>query len=311
MSEYLACGNIVIDEVISENGQKSEYAIGGPAFFGLMGIRLFTKSVRLVSRVGRDFYDKDGHGDWLIKNGVSDESVLVRSEHCNRFTLTYESDGYREISKSVYGDANLGYLRTKPEDIAIAAENETKGIYLTSGVDKIIWQKLYDIKEKFGLKIGYELEHWNCGNDIGKIRDILPLSDLFSVNKHEASLLFNIEANDDKRMLEKLTALPSKCILYRVGSRGSYIIKEGKILFSPSINILPFVNETGCGNTAVAAATYSLCEGENMQTIVARANIAASICAAAEGPYPFISDEIMDFAEISVKQHIEKCVEIK
>ncbi len=311
MSEYLACGHIVIDEIISSNGEKSQYNIGGPAFFGLAGIRLFTKSVKLVSRVGRDFYDSGGHADWLVKNELSDESVLVRSEHCNRFTLTYEEDGYREISKSVYGDANQGYLRTKPEDISAAAFNKTKGVYLTAGVDKIVWQKLYDIKQKFGFKIGYELEHWNCKNDIGRICDIIPLSDLFSVNKHEASLLFDIPANDDKRIIERLIRLPSKCILYRVGSRGSYILSDGRVYFSPSVNVLPFVDETGCGNTAVAAATYALCEGEHSRSIVTTANIAASICAAAEGPYPYISDEIMRFAKEEVNNHISKCVEIK
>ena len=42
MIEYLACGNIMSDQVEHEDGTFSPWHIGGPALYALAGIRLWT-----------------------------------------------------------------------------------------------------------------------------------------------------------------------------------------------------------------------------------------------------------------------------
>ena len=48
--EYLACGNIMSDRIERQDGSFSEWNMGGPAFFTLSGIRLWTKACKLVCR---------------------------------------------------------------------------------------------------------------------------------------------------------------------------------------------------------------------------------------------------------------------
>jgi len=57
MIEYLACGNIMSDNVIAADGTESGWHIGGPALFALAGARLYTDKCKLVCRTGADYVD--------------------------------------------------------------------------------------------------------------------------------------------------------------------------------------------------------------------------------------------------------------
>ena len=78
-AEYLACGNIMSDRIERQDGSFSEWNMGGPAFFALSGIRLWTKACKLVCRTGEDYAPT--YGRWMDANGVSRESVQVEAEN--------------------------------------------------------------------------------------------------------------------------------------------------------------------------------------------------------------------------------------
>ena len=73
--EYLACGNIMSDRIQSEDGSYSEWNMGGPAFYALSGMRIWTPQVKLVCKTGADY--ADSYGRWMDDNGVTRESVRV------------------------------------------------------------------------------------------------------------------------------------------------------------------------------------------------------------------------------------------
>ena len=62
--EYLACGNIMSDRIERQDGSFSEWNMGGPAFFALSGIRLWTKACKLVCRTGEDYAST--YGRWML-----------------------------------------------------------------------------------------------------------------------------------------------------------------------------------------------------------------------------------------------------
>ncbi len=310
MIEYLACGNVMSDETIEPGRAKSDRHMGGPAFFALAGMRLFTENVKLVSRVGRDFYDKDSYGDWMVKNGISDESVRVELENCSCFLLDYNSDGSGRNVVSVYGQEHLGYIKTSPEDIAAAMNGNVRGMYMAMGVDKVFWEKLHAIKQQYNFKIMWELEHFNCRNDVNLIRDVIGYADGFSLNYNEASKLFNIDREDDIAIIKELQKLPVGYTLYRVGKRGAFSVTPDGAWFCPSIDIYPYVDQTGCGNNSTGAAGYALTEGWSPEMIVAAANVSAGYNCAQFGPFPHFTDEIMKDGMEIIKKQAEKCVKV-
>ena len=87
---YLSVGHLIIDEIISETGQKSEHLIGGPALFGLAGIKIWTDECGILSHVGEDF--NRYFGKWFADNHISTLLVDVIANCCNRHRLTYRPD---------------------------------------------------------------------------------------------------------------------------------------------------------------------------------------------------------------------------
>ena len=231
--EYLACGNIMSDQIEREDGTFSEWNMGGPAFFALSGIRLWTKDCKLVCRTGEDY--KDTYGKWMDANEVSRESVQVEAENVTRFTLKYNPDGSFS-PRAHFTMEHLGYLKTHPEEIDAACEgHQVRGMYMAHNMDPVIWEKLRKVKEKHNFKIMWEIEYAGrkyAGTSreeiLSGIHRVLDVADLWSINHNEASDLFGIPREDDERIINELQKLPVELTFYRVGSRAvSYTHLDG------------------------------------------------------------------------------------
>ena len=224
---YLACGNIMTDQIEDKDGNLSDPKMGGPAFYALAGMRLWTPNCKLVCRAGADYADT--YGVWMDQNAVPRDSVNVVCEHCTCHVLTYQPDG-SFLYRSKYGQEMLGYMKTHPEDIdAACAGQQVKGIYMAQNTNKIVWEKLAQVKQKYGFKIMWEMEYAPGILDwLGmtrqqmqqRIMQGLQVADMWSINHNEASDLFGIPREDDRAIIERLQALPVEMTFYRVGSRG-------------------------------------------------------------------------------------------
>ena len=83
--EYLACGNIMSDRIEDREGNLSEWNMGGPAFYALSGMRIWTKDCKLVCKTGADYADT--YGKWMDANGVTRESVREELEHVRNYLV--------------------------------------------------------------------------------------------------------------------------------------------------------------------------------------------------------------------------------
>ncbi len=291
MTKYLCCGNIMSDLVIDAKGNRSDPHIGGPAFYALAGVRLWTEDCRLVCHAGADY--KELYGGWMRDNHLTSDSVRISAEHCTQHILQYGAPDGTFTWSSRYGDQNLGYLKTKPEEIETAITADTVGFYLAQNTDRIFFEKIAKIKEKHNVKMMWELEYPHEEDGLRRVREVISIADMWSLNLTEASLLFGIPREKEEDIIAEIMKMPVEMTLFRVGSRGAYCVTPTQAIFCPSIDIEESMDPTGCGNCSTGAAMYAHLEGFSPAEVVATANIAAGYNVAQYGPYPIFSEEVM------------------
>lgn len=302
--EYLACGNIMSDRIQNKDGTYSEWNMGGPAFYALSGMRIWTKDCKLVCKTGADYADT--YGKWMDDNGVTRESVRVETEEHTTFTLSYNPDG-SFTPKSRFSMEHLGYLKTHADDIDEAAQGyPIKGMYMAHNIDRVVWENLRKVKEKHGFRIMWEIEYAKAYREasglsrdeiLGRIREILEVADIWSLNSNEASDLFNLPKEDDEGIIAQLQKLPTEFTFYRVGDRGSYAVTPTDAYFCPVLEPFgPSVDPTGCGNCSTGSAAYAYFAGNHPAMVAAMANVAGGFNAAQRGPYRLYTPEKMQLA---------------
>lgn len=280
---YIAAGNIMSDIIEKEDGSRIGPHIGGPALFALSGIRLFTDDVSLCSSVGADFDQL--YGPWMTANGIPHDGVKVKADHCSLHILRYLENG-AFAHQSVYGNQNLGYLKTTPEELE-AALHKTKGVYMAQNTERVFWDKMSRIKAKHGFKFMMEME---INTTLERLKEVCSLVDYFSLNLNEAAALLDIPRDNEEEIINELLKFPVKDIFFRVGSRGSYALRGNSGWFVPSVDIVPPVDPTGCGNCSTGCAMYAYTEGHDPIMVAIMANIAAAYNIMQYGPYPHYTE---------------------
>lgn len=303
--EYLACGNVMTDMIALPDGTISEKNMGGDAVYALSGMRLWSPNCTLVSHVGADY--EETYGTWMDENGMPRTYAQVAAEHCSAFVLQYAQDG-SFTPVPVYSYANKGYLKVRPEDIEAACSREAvKAIYTVQYTDRVIWGKIAELKKKYGFQIMWEIEFdrafrtregIDCTKSWPDVERTLQIADMFSINHNEAADLFGIPRDDDAAMIRRLQQLPVAFTLYRVGSRGTYVVSSDEVLFCGSVD--PYgasVDPTGCGNTSTGAAMQAYASGDSLTMVAAKACVAAGFNAAQRGPIPRYTPEKLALAQ--------------
>lgn len=306
MADYIAAGNVMVDTVIREDGSDSGINMGGPAFFALTGLKLWTDSCTLRSNVGADFYDY--FGEWFQKNNVATDKIAVKADHCNHSIITYQPDGsYSGDSK--YGVENMGYLKTTPEELLHYCAG-AKGVYLAQNTDLVIWDKFFEVKKKLGFQMLWEIETiWALPENLKAIEKIAKGVDVFSLNLGEAAVMFSLSKDDENEIIERLKSWNVPLIYLRAGKRGAYTIAKGGHWFIPSVGLEESVDPTGCGNNSSGAILYAYCEGYDPIMCGIMAGISAYYNALQYGVYPLLTSEVrkkaMDLALKLRRQYAE------
>ena len=94
MVDFVALGNLTLDDVVTADGQVTTGQLGGACVYTAAGMRLWGESVAIVSVAGRDFPEK-----WLNALGEAGIDVSgvkrIDQDHLMRSRALYFQDGSR------------------------------------------------------------------------------------------------------------------------------------------------------------------------------------------------------------------------
>lgn len=274
MADYVIAGNAAVDKITYADGTSTGFLPGGATLFALTGIQLWSDSVLMCGGFGADYMDH--MGDWMIRNHIDRRAFNVRDEKNPLNYMIYKDDG-EWTSYTEYGDAHYDSLDCDPQKDHLADYlNGTKGVYCFRGEDENFFAQITELKKQFQFRLMWEIKGTlTVPEKLPFIKKTLKNVDAFSINKTEAQRLWGVE--QDKQIIQKLKELELALIVYRVGAKGLYIVKDQKEVFVPSVKKFPVVDVTGCGNSSTSAAFYAWCQGMDSYAIGACANVTAAI----------------------------------
>jgi ribokinase len=94
MFDFLALGNLTLDDVITADGQIALKQLGGAGVYAAAGVRLWGESVGLISVVGSDFPEE--YIDTLAQSGIDVSGIeRLNIPHGLRSRAFYFQDGSR------------------------------------------------------------------------------------------------------------------------------------------------------------------------------------------------------------------------
>ena len=297
--DYIAAGNVMVDQIVFADGSVSDVHVGGPAFFALCGIRTWTENCKLVSNVGADFYDY--YGRWFEQNGADRSGVTIKSQHTSYHFLNYYPDGsygYASKYEPGYASQNLGYLKTSPEDLGRHTAG-ARGVYIAQNTDSVVWEGFGALRRRDGFKLMWEGELRPTGElDPQDYIRCMRHADAFSLNLNEAATLFKTPLVLERELVALCRdSFPVDLVFLRAGERGSYVIAAGESYFVPSAAHLGVADPTGCGNCSTGAAMFAYAEGNDPLMIGVMANVSASFNLAQFGVYPLFDGAAMQSAQ--------------
>jgi sugar/nucleoside kinase (ribokinase family) len=299
--EYVVTGTWFINDINFADGKIIRGLMGGSGLFAYCGLLQYTDKSLFLGAAGSDF--DASFGEWMARNKISREGLVFYDNPTTLATMYYEPDG-RWHEEFQFGPIELGYdisysgpvVIKKMDDIF--SQRKTKGVYYSYHIFSRLNAVLREMRKKYGFKSMIEFVTEDCvPKNYAKIVDeILPDNDSYSLNRPESFSLFSVDS--EEAAIEKMIALGKPCF-YRVGSKGSYMVMDGKAVFVPTEHLVPKEEEvdvTGCGNCSTAAAFWAFCEGYSQGQIAAIANIAASYNVQQYGPYLNFDTQVRETA---------------
>ncbi|MBR2670980.1 MAG: hypothetical protein IKE27_02150 [Oscillospiraceae bacterium] len=305
--KYLITGSVIVDNLKYLDGRFVEHIKGGCAIYSYYGVKLFEDDCACLAGVGEDF--EALYGDWLRRNGMSEEGFLIKDEHCIQSVLAYNEDG-TYYCKSIYFDDDRGTVIHNPALNLSYSDLEPflpglKGLYLYSDIDGL-HGKAYAGREKYGYKTMFECPNDMTSEYLPRFFKTIEQSDYYSFNRPESFRLF--ETDSEEKVIEIIREIGLPCF-YRVGTRGAYMLTADEGYFVPAVVIREpqdDIDPTGCGNSSTAACMWALTEGKSPLEACIIGNVTAGFNALQYGPPEDITGISRSSAMAMVPELLEK-----
>lgn len=280
--QTLIVGAVLVDNLTFADGSTRDNVPGGAGLYALAGAALFAPGAVLITGTGEDL--KQTFGPWMDRNGLTTAGLRFADPFAPRNLLHYAQDGSR-TETPVFGDAHFSRIEPRPADLLPFAQT-AEAIYVFRNTDRF-WEGLGDIAFRRRPLVFWEMALDACqpGN-LGRILSVLERVDAVSLNLEEAGRIFAVR--DESLLLQKLAEWPVRAIFLRAGSRGSFVLHDGKVDFVPSRPVTA-IDVTGGGNAYGGAALAGLLQDRPPVQCAAMGTIAAGLAIGQYGP-PEVGD---------------------
>jgi ribokinase len=196
----------------------------------------------VLTRVGND--ESGNEVIRVLKKAKVDTSMIQRDKkHFTSYsTLLLTGTGHRSVL--VYrGASNFINWEEAPQ-----RKMKTKWFYITSlGGNIKLLKKIFDFAKKKKTKIA-----WNPGGaelklGVKKLQRFIKNTEVFNVNREEASELVKVPFDNLNLLLKKMSKLGAKIKIVTDGEKGAYAFDGKEWYFAHSLGTKP-LNTTGAGD---------------------------------------------------------------
>lgn len=271
--EYVIATTVSSDEIHLPDGQVIENQPGSAGFYALAGVRVFTDRVLIAGGIGPEYLPR--HEGWYRDNGLSTAGLVLRSQVSPTNIITYFPDGSR-VDRPNTGLDEFRALDPTVDEVFNCCTPQTKGVYVFKHLDRDYLDALIGGRLRFGYKLMWEISEDACKpENADVIESYLRDIDIFSINRHEARLLYGVD--DEGEAEARLAAASPNWIFFRRGAEGAHMLAGGVCYDCPSVKNVRVVDATGGGNASSGAVLVGCCQGQSPRLAGCMGSAAAGV----------------------------------
>lgn len=244
--------NVIIDDVRFADGSRHPQTLGGAAAYAAVAASHWWPQVAIVAGVGEDF--EALAGAQLAPFGLRGEGLLQRDAHTIQSRLQYFDDGERSET-AIYGPSHFQRLQLTPGDIP-ASLLPAVGSYVFRDLWPAFWKEVRQRRTALG-RLLWEIDASSTQpQHRAAVEAILPIVDIFSINRTEAQQLLG--QADPIELAMRLLRAGARELILRLGSEGA-LVCDGHQLLHVRPPPSTVVDVTGGGNSFSAGFLAGSC----------------------------------------------------
>ena len=267
----ISIGSVILDDIILPDGQAHMARLGGGAVHAVMGMRVWSQTVGLLTPVGPDC-----PADVLQALGACfDLGGLIVREHIKtpRAWQLFETDGTRnEVFRTDFQELVNTFPRV---DEIPAGWPPLRSVHLHCPPHQVpVWAAALRQRGS-GLILWEPYDGFCTAETLGSFGDYARLVDVVSPNLNEGRALTG-ETQPD-RVLAALLAAGARTAALRMGALGSLVgSAQGSPLAVPVAPAARVVDVTGAGNAYCGGFVVGLAEAGSLRQAGGYGAVAAS-----------------------------------
>ncbi len=290
--KYVIVGGTILNDMLYADGSTAKGFLGG-SVYAVNGVKPYDDDVLYCTKVGPEW--RDHLGDYFKDNNLSTDGVFPTCYRTIYSEVKYYPSG-EWYEYSIYDDYSfedwMKESRFTDDEVLSFCTPDLKAMYLEGSKCHPEFYRRFKEKSPNG-NLMCELSTKWCNNPEyhERVFEQIQNVDIYSLNRPESFNLFGVDS--EEKAIEKILEIGVPCF-YRIGSKGAYMVQDGKAWYAPLVDFGKSVDATGCGNCSTAASMYGFAEGFHPLMTAVKSNIASGINAAQYGPYLKFTPELRE-----------------
>lgn len=236
----LTVGTVAFDAIETPFG-KTDKIVGGAATYIAWSASYFSKKINIVSVIGDDFDMNEL--ELLKKRGVDTSGIEIK-----RGEKSFFWSGKYHLDMNAR-DTLITELNVLAEFNPVLPESyKTSDILLLGNIDpNLQLSVIRQMKEQPKLIILDTMNFWMTPPFFGKLKEVVSMVDVLTVNDSEARQL----ANEFSlvKAARKILEMGPEYLVIKKGEHGALLFHQNEVFFAPALPLEDVFDPTGAGDT--------------------------------------------------------------